>query len=123
MQRDTRRDNTETRSRQKKECGDSEEGSAALCVEIGGAGRPSNESKGGTGRVDVKERVTRLIRAKQLLGMNTLVGRHRGRGRNGKEQCCGDAWAAGDGEGVHLVCRVRTREKWAAVGMPVHGGT
>ncbi|KAJ7865395.1 hypothetical protein B0H13DRAFT_2562182 [Mycena leptocephala] len=33
---------------QKKECGDSEEGSAALCVEIGGAGQLSNDKKGRT---------------------------------------------------------------------------
>jgi hypothetical protein len=46
MQRDARQDDAEICSRQKKECEDSEEGSAALCVEIGGAGRPSNESKG-----------------------------------------------------------------------------
>jgi hypothetical protein len=47
-------------SSQQKECGDSEEGSAALCVEIGGADRPSNESKGETGRVDVKEGVVEV---------------------------------------------------------------
>jgi hypothetical protein len=76
-------------------------------------------------RIDPSEAVgtQRQIAAREAgkLGMNTLVGRHRGRG--GKERCCGDTLAAGDGEGVHLVCRVRTRERWAAVGMPAHGGT
>jgi hypothetical protein len=44
-------------SRQKKECGNSEEGSAAPSIQNGTPSWPSNESKGGTCRVDVKEGV------------------------------------------------------------------